>query len=300
MPHLSTSQHRTAIVKALLSWYRKHARQLPWRETRNPYRILVSEIMLQQTQVSRVLLKYPEFLKLYPNFTSLAEARTGNVIRAWSGMGYNNRAIRLKQIAQRVVNEYGGKLPRDSETLRTFPGIGRYTANAIACFSFEQDVAVVDTNVRRILARLFPHQARKMDEWDLAGWILPEKNVYNWNQALMELGALRCTVNNPLCGNCPLNRLCKSAYSVQPVHRNISGKKKPVIPDRIYRGRIVAELRKIDHRHRLDANRLRVLVHLAGTNQKRKLFTNLTEGLQRDGLIQIHHRKKKLYLSLPA
>jgi A/G-specific adenine glycosylase len=212
MSRLSISKRQSAIISSLLSWYRKYARPLPWRETRNPYRILVSEIMLQQTQVSRVLQKYPEFLKRFPNFTSLAHARAADVIRAWSGMGYNNRALRLYRIAQQVVHEHKGRLPSDSDTLQTFPGIGRYSANAIACFAFEQPIAVVDTNVRRVLARLFPRQARTMDEWKLAEWALPKGKAYDWNQALMELGALRCSVYNPTCATCPLNRLCNSAF----------------------------------------------------------------------------------------
>ena len=148
--------------------------------------------MLQQTQVNRVEQKYPEFLRRFPTFRSLASARTSNVIRAWAGMGYNNRAIYLQQTALRVVREFNGRLPRDINVLQRLPGIGRYTANAIACFAFGHQTAVVDTNVRRVLSRLFPLQMQTMDEWDLAEWILPKGNAYDWNQALMELGGALC------------------------------------------------------------------------------------------------------------
>ena len=300
MSQLTTSQRQSAIAKSLLSWYGKNARPLPWRETRNPYRILVSEIMLQQTQVSRVLQKYPEFLKRFPNFTSLALARVGDVIRAWSGMGYNNRALRLQRIAQRIVNEYGGRLPSDSDTLQSFPGIGRYTANAIACFAFEQQIAVVDTNVRRVLSRLFPRQVRTMDEWELAEWMLPKRKAFHWNQALMELGALRCTVNKPSCATCPLNRLCKSAFRPKKYSKKPRRIKNPVIPNRIYRGRIVAALRKVDHNQSIEANRLLRIIQPGHPTLNSILFSTLIEGLQRDGLIQIIHRHKKVYISLPT
>jgi A/G-specific adenine glycosylase len=300
MSQLTTSQRRLAIVKSLLSWYRINARPLPWRETRNPYRILISEIMLQQTQVSRVLQKYPEFLKQFPNFTSLAHARVGDVIRAWSGMGYNNRAFRLHRIAQRIVSEYGGRLPSDSDTLQTFPGIGRYTANAIACFAFEQQIVVVDTNVRRVLSRLFPRQAQAMNEWELAEWMLPKRKAFHWNQALMELGALRCTVYNPSCDRCPLNRICQSAFRPKKYSKKPRRIKNPVIPNRIYRGRIVAALRKIDHDRSIEANRLLRIIQPGHPILNRRLFSKLIEGLKRDGLIQIIHRHKKLYISFPT
>jgi A/G-specific adenine glycosylase len=300
MSQLSNSPRQSAIATSLLSWYGKNARPLPWRETRNPYRILVSEIMLQQTQVSRVLQKYPEFLKQFPNFTSLAHARLGDVIRAWSGMGYNNRALCLQRIAQRIVNEYGGRLPSDSDTLQTFPGIGRYTANAIACFAFEQQIAVVDTNVRRVLSRLFPRQVRTMDEWELAEWILPKRKAFHWNQALMELGALRCTVYNPLCATCPLNRFCKSAFRIKKYLKKPWRIKNPVIPDRIYRGRIVTALRKVDHDRSIEASQLLRIIQPGHPKLNRILFSKLIEGLKRDGLIQIIHRHKKLYFSLPT
>jgi A/G-specific adenine glycosylase len=300
MSQLTTSQRQTVIAKPLLSWYRKNARPLPWRETRNPYRILISEIMLQQTQVSRVLQKYPEFLKQFPNFKALAQACFGEVIRTWSGMGYNNRALRLQRIAQRVVNEHGGRLPSDSDTLQTFPGIGRYTANAIACFAFEQQIAVVDTNVRRVLSRLFPRQAQTMDEWELAEWMLPKRKAFHWNQALMELGALRCTFNNPLCTTCPLNRFCKSAFRIKNKLKKPRRIKNPVIPNRIYRGRIVAALRKVDHDRSIEANRLLRIIKPGHPTLNRRIFSKLIEGLKRDGLIQVIHRHKKLYISFPT
>jgi A/G-specific adenine glycosylase len=137
------------IQGALLAWFAEHARDLPWRRTRDPYRIMVSEIMLQQTQVDRVRPKYYAFLEAFPNLESLASAPTAEVIRAWAGLGYNRRAVNMQRTAQAVIREHGGQFPRDLAALLKLPGIGPYTAGAIACFAFEQDVAFIDTNIRR-------------------------------------------------------------------------------------------------------------------------------------------------------
>jgi A/G-specific adenine glycosylase len=215
-------------------------------------------------------------------------------------MGYNNRALRLHRIAQRVVDEYRGRLPSDTETLQTFPGIGRYTANAIACFAFEQQIAVVDTNVRRVLSRLFPRQAQSMNEWELAEWILPKGKAFHWNQALMELGALRCTFSNPSCASCPLNRLCNSAFRLKKSPKKLLKIKNPVIPDRIYRGRIVAVLRQVDRHGSIETGRLLHLVQLTHPKLHKTLLIRLIEGLKRDGLIQILQHHKKQYIALPT
>src|SRR5262249_14231695 len=143
------------VQERLVAWYRKHARDLPWRRTRDPYAILVAEVMLQQTQVDRVIPKWHAWLERFPTLGDLAGAPRSEAIRAWQGLGYNLRAVRLHEIACQVVAEHGGTLPRNVAGLRALKGIGRYTAAAVACFAYEQPVAMVDTNVRRVLSRVF-------------------------------------------------------------------------------------------------------------------------------------------------
>ena len=139
----------------ILDWYEKNKRDLPWRRTRDPYKIWISEIMLQQTQVSRVIPKYEAWLEKFPTVASLAKAKTADVLAMWSGLGYNRRALNLKKTAERVVNEFGGKFPRDEKLLRSLPGIGEYTAGALLCFAFDEQIAVVDTNIRKVILTQF-------------------------------------------------------------------------------------------------------------------------------------------------
>lgn len=290
---------KSKIQKHLLMWYQKNARPLCWRKTKNPYRILLSEIMLQQTQVSRVLLKYPEFLHQFPNFASLAHARTADVIRAWSGMGYNNRALRLQHIAKCVIDKYGGQLPQNVETLQRLPGIGRYTANAIACFAFEMQTAAVDINVKRILSRLFPQRSQSADIWKLAERILPKGNAYDWNQALMELGGIICTATNPHCLECPLKQYCPSAFHIVKKRKPMKRKVQAIIPNRIYRGRIIAALRIIAHHRSIEAQQVAKMVKPDYSIRQKAWMDKLLNGLLRDGLIQIRTRNKKIFISLP-
>jgi len=202
--------------RRLLAWYARHGRDLPWRRTRDPYHVLVSEIMLQQTQVHRVLPKYREFLDRYPTIESLARARVADVRRLWYPLGYNVRPVRLRQIAREAVARYGGRLPDDAERLRALPGIGRYTAGAILAFAHGRDAAILDTNVRRVLGRVFlgPRRARRVrgDKvfWDLAERLVPPGRAYDFNQGLMDFGATWCTPRRPRCGPCPLRTLCAS------------------------------------------------------------------------------------------
>jgi len=194
------------FVRKLLIWYKKAARSLPWRETRNPYAILVSEFMLQQTQVSRVLDYYPRFLKRFPTIETLARARPKTVREAWEGMGYYARAANLHALAKQVAKT-GNRIPDDPEELRTLPGVGPYTAGAVACFAYEKAVPAVDTNVKRVLSRAFEPD----DVWELAEKVTPRdgKRAWRFNQALMELGALVCTARKPRCEICPVNGDCK-------------------------------------------------------------------------------------------
>jgi A/G-specific adenine glycosylase len=200
----------------LLEWYATHGRDLPWRRTRDPYRVLVSEVMLQQTQVDRVIPKYRQFLRRYPTLERLAQADPGAVRRLWYPLGYNARPFRLHQIARETVASYGGRLPDRAEDLRRLPGVGRYTAGAVLAFAYGRDVAVLDTNVRRVLGRVFlgaRRAARARGEklfWDLAEALVPRGRGYDFNQALMDFGATWCSPRKPKCATCPMKRFCAS------------------------------------------------------------------------------------------
>jgi A/G-specific adenine glycosylase len=181
-----------------LAWYSQNARDLPWRHTHDPYAILVSEVMLQQTQVSRVLPRYEAWLARWPTAEALAAAEPADVIRAWDGLGYNRRAIRLHRCAA-IVAERGG-FPSEPSELQQLPGIGAYTAAAIACFAFGAQVAAPDTNARRVLGRAFGDP----------GLPPPTGRAYEWNQALFDLGSTICIARRPRCGACPLEAGCPS------------------------------------------------------------------------------------------
>jgi A/G-specific adenine glycosylase len=205
-----------AFQRRLLAWYAAHGRDLPWRRTRDPYRVLVSEIMLQQTQVDRVLPKYREFLARYPSLRRLARAPVDEVRRLWYPLGYNARPARLHGIACESVARYGGRLPASREALRELPGIGRYTAAAVLAFAYGRDEAILDTNVRRVLTRVFlgPRRTRRLRGdralWDLAAHLVPAGRGYDFNQALMDFGATWCTPRRARCAPCPMRGFCAS------------------------------------------------------------------------------------------
>ena len=213
---LPDSPTKIYFRRRLLAWYRLNGRDLPWRKTNNPYHILVSEIMLQQTQVDRVLPKYSEWLKKFPTFKKLAAARKTQVLKTWRPLGYNIRPIRLQKIAKQVVKEHKGNLPADTKTLRSFKGLGAYTVGAVQCFRFNKRTAIVDTNVARILCRIFIGKETKKNSkinkhlWELSKTLLPQKHVFDFNQALMDLGALLCVARTPKCHECPMRGICKS------------------------------------------------------------------------------------------
>jgi A/G-specific adenine glycosylase len=207
MATTSTPESRKLFIRKLLAWYRRAARDLPWRGTRNPYAILVSEFMLQQTQVSRVLDYYPRFLERFPTLDVLARSRPKAVMEAWDGLGYYARARNLHALAKDVVRRYDGTLPDATEELQKLPGVGRYTAGAVACFAYEKPVPAVDTNVKRVLQRAFAPR----DVWSFAETITPTngKTAWKFNQALMELGALICPARKPKCPECPVRAECR-------------------------------------------------------------------------------------------
>ncbi len=202
------------FASRLLKWYREFGRDLPWRKTSDPYKILVSEVMLQQTQVDRVIPKYHEFLDRYPDFQALARAPVEDVRRTWYPLGYNIRPHRLHSIACETVERYGGQLPSDADELLSFKGIGRYTAGAIRSFAFNEDAAILDTNVIRVLHRVFiaegDPKAQKAALWTLSEALIPRGQGYDFNQALMDFGATVCTARDPYCLLCPMKSFCKT------------------------------------------------------------------------------------------
>jgi A/G-specific adenine glycosylase len=197
------------IRTALLRWYGVHRRELPWRKTRDPYAIWVSEIMLQQTRVVAVIEYYERFMRLFPTIATLAAAKQENVVAAWSGLGYYRRARSLHAAARKIVDELDGEVPATSVTLRELPGVGRYTSAAIASIAYGEPVAVVDGNVERVLHRLDGVERRGESVWERAQELLSPKAAGDWNQAMMELGATICTPATPACERCPVQKWCK-------------------------------------------------------------------------------------------
>jgi len=237
----------------VLDWGDAHRRDLPWRATRDAWRVLVSEVMLQQTQVDRVIGHYAAFLDAYPGVLDCARSRPGDVVRLWSGLGYNRRALNLHRAATVIVDQHNGTVPADESSLRALPGVGAYTARAVLSFAFEADVATVDTNVVRVLARgvagagLTLRQAQS-----LADRLLPSGRSWEFNQSMFDLGATVCTAAGPACGRCPLRHQCRwkrggmsgpdpwrASPSVRPQARFAGS-------DRQGRGRLVHALRQGD------------------------------------------------------
>jgi len=215
-PRARQPAHAQAFTRKLLAWWARAARDLPWRRTRDPYRVLVSEFMLQQTQVSRVAEYYPRFLERFPDLETLARARPRAVREAWDGLGYYARASNLHALAKQVSGA-GGEVPNDPEELVKLPGVGRYTAGAVATFAYEKAVPAVDTNVARVLRRVFLgiNGKRKTDDgrlWALATALVPKtgKRAWKFNQAIMELGALICVARKPRCPECPVRPVCRT------------------------------------------------------------------------------------------
>lgn len=287
------------LHQALLNWFREAARDLPWRRVRDPYRILVAEVMLQQTQVDRVLPKYEAFLERFPTLQALAEASTADVIRMWTGLGYNRRAVNLQRAAREIVERYGGMFPQDVATLVTLPGIGPYTAGAVACFAFEQDVAFMDTNIRRVIRRVFTNPTDAVTEralLELAHAALPVGRSWAWNQALMELGSLICTADAPACWRCPLRDLCRDYAArresderlspTQPRKRIAERRERPFIgSNRYFRGRIIEALRALPPGATLALNDLGSQVRAEYTPDDEAWLMALIRGLERDGLV---------------
>jgi A/G-specific adenine glycosylase len=192
----------------VLAWGEAHLRDLPWRRTRDPWAILVSEVMAQQTGVDRVVPYYQRFLDRFPTPPACAAAPLGEVLRLWTGLGYNRRAVNLHGCARAVVDDHGGALPPDLAALRALPGVGRYTARAVLAFAFERDVGVVDTNVGRVLARWAGRPLGAAEAQAQADALVPPGRAWAWNQAVMELGGTVCLRRRPRCASCPVRRSC--------------------------------------------------------------------------------------------
>lgn len=282
------------IRNRLLGWFRQNARDLPWRRTRDPYAILVSEVMLQQTQVDRVIPYFERFLERFPTVQALAEAPTAEVIRLWSGLGYNRRAVNLQRAALAVVERFGGEFPRTVDELRSLPGVGAYTAGAVAAFAFEQDVAFLDTNMRRVTGRVVfgDAAAPEAEIMKAAAELVPPGHGWEWNQALIEFGALQCTARRPACVICPLREPCLASSSMQQVlaSRKASSRNERAAPfettTRYYRGRIVEALRGLPEGgdEGIALSRLGGLVREDYSADDLPWLRSLVDGLQRDGL----------------
>lgn len=287
--------------RRLLRWYRRHGRSaLPWRTTRDPYRTVVSEFMLAQTQVERVVPKFEAFVERFPDFLALAESSRAEVLREWRGLGYNSRAVRLHRLAHAVLQRYGGRLPNHPRELRSLPGIGAYTAAAIRAFAFDLDDAPIDTNVRRIVNRTFfgleyprAAAARELDE--RARSLVPQGRAHDWNSALMDLGATLCTARAPKCLLCPLRADCVAA----PVDatrldrlRAAAGNRKPagqrvpfVATTRYARGRIVDRLRDLPPGERISLLDLYDSLAASMAGRSFEELRGFVGSLEADGLV---------------
>jgi A/G-specific adenine glycosylase len=275
----------TRIQQRLLDWYAASGRDLPWRRTRDPYAILVAEVMLQQTQVERVIPRWHAWLERFPSTHELARASRADAIRAWQGLGYNLRAVRLHAIACQVVAEHAGVLPGTVAGLLSLKGVGRYTAGAVACFAFEQPVAMVDTNVRRVLSRVFKVDPATIDT--IADAAVPPTAAYAWSQALMDLGATVCRAKRPMCLLCPLVAECGGP------HPEASSRKPRAAGEfrgsqRYYRGRVVDFLTQLPHGAGVSVDEL--ATHTAPPSERERLIA-LIEQLASDGLLSIDARQ---------
>ncbi len=284
-----SEEHRRVATRAIFRWYRRHGRTLPWRNIRDPYRILVAEIMLHQTGVSRVLQIYPRFLRRFPSLHVLAASPQADVIIAWRGMGYNNRAVRIHRLSRQLLMQSGGTLPRTLQECMALPGIGKYTAHALLVSVHRRDLPVVDVNIRRLLSRLYWRMHTTADlrsdrqVWALAASLVPRGRGYEWTQALMDIGAAICTARAPKCPACPVAGLCLSRGAMRPARRK-ERRREPSrsgIPNRLYRGKIVDALRS--SRAGLTVRQLRSAV-LGGPAP---WFRMLISGLEKDGLVRV-------------
>ncbi|MFT7599100.1 MAG: A/G-specific adenine glycosylase [Acidimicrobiales bacterium] len=250
MPVVTLADRFWPVHAALLAWFDLDGRDLPWRHTREPWPILVSELMLQQTQVSRVIDRWPRFLVRFPTPADCAAAPIADVIDEWSGLGYNRRAVNLHRAAVTVCDRHDGRVPTELADLLALPGIGPYTARAVRVFAYEEDDGVLDTNVARVLARTAGRSLKPAAAQRLATELVPHGDGWRWNQGLFDLGAAFCTSSNPVCATCPVSSFCSWSIAGNPEpdpaigSAGGSGKQSPFLgSDRQGRGRLVKRLR---------------------------------------------------------
>ena len=295
---------RRELHRRVLRWYRTHGRDLPWRGHDDPYAVMVSEFMLQQTQVARVREHLPRWLERFPGVEALARASRRDVLLAWSGMGYNRRALHLHAAAQAIVREHGGDIPDDPAALLPLPGFGRYTAHAVAGFGHRRRLPMVDVNIRRVLSRLtapmetVADMLAERDAWRLAADLLPQRAFYDWNQALMDVGAMICTARNPRCDACPAAPLCASMGRMRPAPRKAAASSPRTVkapgetaaavretPRRIYRGQLI-ELLRGQRTHCATADDLHRRLFGPGGEEERSRLLDICATLQRDGMVR--------------
>jgi len=288
----SRVMHSNTVSKVFL-WWDSEKRDLPWRLSRDPWAILVSEFMLQQTQASRVVPKYNMFLERFPNPTLCANSNPGEVIELWSGLGYNRRAINLYRAAKTIADKHQGIVPNELTVLLGLPGIGDYTARAILAFSYEQDVAVVDVNVKRVLSRLEGRTLSMNETQSIADQNLPKGEGWRWNQAMIEIGATVCTARKTQCGNCPLKETCtwtKDQTAPDPAN---SAKRKKLETfegsDRQGRGKLISALRN-------EPVMEKDVPQIFGWANDHKRCKRVLKKLEKDGLVVITDSGK---VSLP-
>ena len=284
--------HSNTISKVFL-WWDSEKRDLPWRISRDPWAILVSEFMLQQTQASRVVEKYKTFLKRFPNPTTCANSTPGKVIELWSGLGYNRRAINLHRTAKTIAEKHKGTVPDELSLLLDLPGIGDYTARAILAFSFEKDVAVVDVNVKRVLSRLEGRTLSMKEAQSIADQNLPTGEGWRWNQAMIEIGATICTARKTKCDKCPLKETCTWTKNQAATDPAISAKSKKLETfegsDRQGRGKLINALRN-------EPIMEKDVPQIFGWPNDHKRCKRVLKKLEKDGLIVIADSGK---ISLP-
>jgi len=288
----------TDFRKQILTWYRKNQRDLPWRKTRDPYRILISEVMSQQTQISRVIPKYEAWLDKFPTVQSLAASNISDVLRYWSGLGYNRRALNLKKTAEMIIEKYKGKFPTNEKELLSLPGIGQYTSRAVLCFAFDQQVAVVDTNVRKVILTQFKNElgimnyelgennkinnsllsiqdalkTNKITDKDIeviAQLLLPKGKAYEWNQAMMDYAAA----------------MLKKEKIPIPKQTKFHGSR------RYYRGQI---LKILLQKKSVSIGEVGPLIKKEFTSSEKEWLLNLLEELQKEGFISIKNSNLEL------
>ena len=282
-----TTSVSSARSVALLEWHAHEGRDLPWRSTRDPWAVLVSELMLQQTQVVRVAPKYLAFMARFPSIESCAASTPGEVVTMWAGLGYNRRALNLHRSAVVVVQQFEGRLPNDLGDLMSLPGVGPYTARAVLAFAFERDVGVVDVNASRVLARWVATPLTRRQAQELANMSVPTGQGWAWNQAMLDLGATVCTARHPRCDGCPVRMWCgwdtASPSSPDPAFRSaITSTRQTRFDgsDRQGRGRLVEVLRQGS----VAADMTVVARHMGWPHDPDRASVVL-EGLLADGLV---------------